>query len=196
MIYNKMMESTVGRENAFSADNQQGRPKVHPWYICGFVEGEGSFHVALYKDPQMKFGVKIIPEFRLNQSKLRLEPLIAIQEYFGCGYIKQNHKQRKNDDTLVYMVCNRIDLLQIIIPFFQKHSLLSNKQKSFEHFQRIVEMLERGEHSTKQGILEIIELAYQMNSKGKYRKIPRQVYLELLEPSETICQTPRKRMKI
>lgn len=185
------METPVSREKAFSADNQQGRPKVHPWYICGFVEGEGSFHVALYKDSQMRFGIKVIPEFHLNQSALRPEPLAAIQDYFGCGYIKQNHKQRKNDDMLVYVVRNRIDLLQTIIPFFQKCPLLSNKQLSFDYFQRIVGMLKRGQHSTKQGLLEIIELAYQMNGKGRYRKIPKTDYQELLEPSETTCQTPQ-----
>lgn len=184
------METSIGREKAISADNQQGRPIVQPWYICGFVEGEGSFHVALYKDPRMKFGIKIIPEFHINQSAMRPEPLVAIQKYFGCGYIKQNHKLRRKDDTLVYVVRNRTDLLQIIIPFFQNHLLLSSKQQSFEYFQRVVNKLEQGQHSMKQGMHEIVDLAYQMNGQGRYRKIPKTDYQELLEPSETICQTP------
>ena len=43
-------------ENVLSADNQQERAKrsINPWYIVGFVEGEGTFHIALYKDPRMK----------------------------------------------------------------------------------------------------------------------------------------------
>ena len=54
-------------DNVLSADNQQGRlqHQIHPWYVTGFVDGEGSFHIALYKDIRMKTGWKIIPEFHV-----------------------------------------------------------------------------------------------------------------------------------
>ena len=57
-------------KNVLSADNQQERVKtmINPWYIVGFVEGEGTFHIAFYKDPRMKRGIKVIPEFHVNQS--------------------------------------------------------------------------------------------------------------------------------
>ena len=60
-------------ENVLSADNQQERVKVKldPWYIVGFVEGEGTFHIAFYIDPRMKTKLKVIPEFHVNQSYLR-----------------------------------------------------------------------------------------------------------------------------
>ena len=62
-----------------SADNQQERlNNLSPWYITGFVEGEGTFHVAIYKDTKMKFGLKFIPEFHVNQSFLRQETLLEI----------------------------------------------------------------------------------------------------------------------
>ena len=41
-----------------SADNQQERPKnLNPWYITRFVEGEGTFHVAIYRDKKMNRNV-------------------------------------------------------------------------------------------------------------------------------------------
>ena len=86
--------------NVLSADNQQERLKqISPWYIVGFVEGEGTFHLALYKDSKMKQGIKIIPEFHVNQSYLRIETLKVIQEYFKCGYLKQNNIKHEKDDT-------------------------------------------------------------------------------------------------
>ena len=185
-------------DNVLSADNQQERPDqvLNPWYIVGFVEGEGSFHIAFYKDQQMKQGIKVIPEFHVNQSYLRIKTLKEIQRYFDCGYIKVNHAKRANDDTYVYVVRQRGDLKNKIIPFFEKHKLLSIKQKSFELFAEIVKMIVVGKHLTRSGIKRIISLAYQMNAKGKYRTRSKKELLSGLESSETICRIPTKSGKI
>ncbi len=174
-------------KNVLSADNQQGRLKsfLDPWYIVGFVEGEGTFHIAFYKDPRMKQGIKIIPEFHINQSYLRIDTLKAIKEYFGCGYIKANHAKKK-DTTYVYVVRDREELINKIIPFFQKHCLISNKQKSFYLFAKIVKLIKEGKHRRKQGVTKIIYLAYQMNVKGKYRLRKKEDLIKILKPPETI----------
>lgn len=171
-----------------SADNQQGRLKSFPdpWYIVGFVEGEGTFHVAFYKDPRMKQNIKVIPEFHINQSYLRINTLKEIKKYFACGYIKANHAKNKKDITYVYVVRNRNDLINIIIPFFQKYNLYSIKQKSFEKFAKIVSLINKGKHCSEQGIRQIINLAYQMNINGKYRLRKKEELLKILKPSETI----------
>ena len=162
-------------DNVLSADNQQERlNNINPWYITGFVEGEGTFHVALYKDLKMKQGIKVIPEFHVNQSQLRLETLKFIQQYFDCGYLKQNHIKRKKDDTFVFVIRNRNDLLNKIIPFFEKYKFLSKKQKTFNYFKKIIIMMNNQEHLTKSGIRKIIELSYKMNENGKYRKTKKQ----------------------
>lgn len=176
-------------DNVLSADNQQERPKdLNPWYITGFVEGEGTFHVAIYKDSKMKFGIKIIPEFHVNQSYLRAETIELIKKYFNCGYIKKNHRNNIKDDTLVYVVRNRNDLITKIIPFFEKYPLISNKFHTFEIFREIVYMMDENQPSNYQGIKKIVKLAYQMNEKGKYRKVSMKDILNFLESSETIRQ--------
>ncbi len=171
-----------------SADNQQERLIVvlNPWYISGFVEGEGTFHIAFYKDPRMKQKIKVIPEFHVNQSYLRISTLKEIQKYFGCGYIKFNHARRANDDTYVYVVRERKDLLKKIIPFFQKYPLRSIKQESFEKFAQIITMINLGKHLEKAGLIKIVNLAYQMNVGGKYRIRKKEDLLSQLESSETI----------
>ena len=181
-----------------SADNQQERPDqvLNPWYVVGFVEGEGSFHIAFYKDPTMKQGIKVIPEFHVNQSYLRIKTLKEIQKYFDCGYIKANHAKRANDDTYVYVVRQREDLKNKIIPFFERYPLLSIKQKSFRLFAKIIEMVIKGKHRTNGGIKQIIKLAYQMNANGKYRLKSQKELLKGLESSETICRMRRGGAKI
>ena len=185
-------------KNVLSADNQQERlnQDINPWYIVGFVEGEGTFHIAFYKDPTMKQKIKIIPEFHVNQSYLRISTLKEIQNYFGCGYIKVNHAKRNNDDTYVYVVRNRDDLIKRIIPFFREYPLRSIKRKSCEIFAVIVKMMTEGKHQKNNGVKHIINLAYKMNIGGKYRKRSKENLLADLESSETICRIPVKTGKI
>ena len=175
-------------EKVLSADNQQERSNhvLNPWYIVGFVEGEGTFHIAFYKDPAMKQNIKVIPEFHVNQSYLRINTLQEIKKYFGCGYLKENHAARTNDDTYVYVVRDRQDLLNKIIPFFSRYPLRSIKQKSFELFAQIVQMIALGKHRTIPGLKKIINLAYNMNAKGKYRTRSKEELLSGLKSSETI----------
>ena len=154
-----------------SADNQQERPKrLNPWYITGFTEGEGTFHVAIYKDSAMKNKVKVIPEFHLNQSYLRIETLDRVKEYFGCGYIKANHQKNSRDTTFVYVVRKREDLIKKIIPFFLKYPLISNKQETFILFKEVVEMMDKGLHGQKKFLVKILEKAYAMNGNSKNRR--------------------------
>lgn len=176
-------------DNVLSADNQQERLRqtINPWYIVGFVEGEGSFHVAFYKDNAMKYGIKIIPEFHISQSYLRVSTLEEIQNYFKCGYLKANHKNNHNDDTYVLVIRDRMDLLDKIIPFFRKYPMLSIKQTSFELFSEVVSLMANKKHSEKDGIIKIINLAYKMNISGKYRKVTEQSLINVVKSSETTC---------
>lgn len=171
-----------------SVDHQQERVKsnIDPWYIVGFVEGEGTFHVAFYLDPRMKRKIKVIPEFHVSQSYLRIETLEQVKNYFGCGYIKINHAKNPKDTTYVYVVRDRRDLLKRIIPFFRKYSLRSVKQKSFKIFSKITESMAKRKHLTRPGLRNIISQAYKMNIDGKYRIRKKEKLLQALLSSETI----------
>jgi len=171
------------------ADNQQERLKINniqPWYITGFTEGEGTFHVAISYDSKTRFGIKIIPEFHINQSYLRKVLLEKIKDYFDCGYIRANHAQNKKDTTFVYVVRNRNDLKNKIIPFFQKYPLKSKKNNAFMIFTKIVNLMSNGKHYNYQGIKLMIKLAFTMNEGGKYRKLNQEDVIKSLNSSETI----------
>ncbi len=47
------------------ADNPQER--LDAKWIVGFVDGEGCFHVAINKIPEMSLGWQVLPEFRVVQ---------------------------------------------------------------------------------------------------------------------------------
>ena len=58
----------AGSDNATGAVNQQERLDA---YIAGFVDGEGSFHVALQRNPCTTVGYQLVPEFRVSQDACR-----------------------------------------------------------------------------------------------------------------------------
>jgi hypothetical protein len=180
------------RHNVLSADNQQERPKIQPWYVAGFVDGEGTFHVALTQSKENRFRWRIIPEFHVNQNNPSKTTLEDIKRLFDCGYIQQNHSKSKRDETWVYVVRKRDDLHKKIIPFFRRYPLRTQKKNDYELFKRVIEMMSQNQHYTKAGLKKIIDIAYRMNGEGKYRKISKQYIIESLESSETIRRTHRK----
>src|SRR5918999_1246110 len=115
----------MDRDNASGAVNQQERLDA---YIAGYVDGEGSFHVAIQRNPSTRAGWQLVPEFHVSQNPERREVLDLIVSRLGCGRIKHNHSGSR-DKTLVLVVRNRNDLLEKVIPFFERQPLLSSKRR-------------------------------------------------------------------
>lgn len=166
-----------------SADNQQERLDS---YISGFVDGDGSFHIAIQKTKHVKLGYQLVPEFHASQNFDYSVILGVIKERFNCGYIKPNHAKNLRDKSYVYVVRDRTDLLKKVIPFFVKNQLLSPKQKDFEKFAFIIEQMNNQVHLTKEGFISLLRIAYTMNRSGIYRKKSLEEIIKDLESSTTI----------
>ena len=171
-----------------SADNQQERPDEGLCqYIAGFVDGEGSFHVAIQQNRSTRLKLQVIPEFHVSQNRERAEVLKLIQQVLGCGYIKANHPGNERDQSVVLVVRNRCNLVERVLPFFERFPLHSSKQREFQTFATIVRAMDRGEHLTKKGLTQILHQAFAMNG-SRYRKHRLQDDLNVLESSETVRQ--------
>ncbi len=169
--------------NPVGAGNQQERLDA---YLAGFVDGEGTFHVAVQRNPDTRVGWQLVPEFHVSQNRERSEVLRLIRSRLGCGYIRENHRGT-TDTTLVYVVRKRIHLLERVIPFFEGNPLLSSKQKEFLTFASIVSAMDDGEHLAQAGFERLKMVALSMNGGGRYRRLHRASHPE---SSETIRQTP------
>lgn len=151
---------------ASSADNQQERLAMAFW-ITGFVDGEGSFLVSIFRNKTTKSGWQIFPEFIITQGAKSLRSLITIKKYFGCGQVYVNRRADNHQEDL-YRFCVRSlsDLLERIIPFFDEYRLKTAKTKDYKKFRRVVKMMKQGSHLTKQGREKIRAIALTMNRKG------------------------------
>jgi LAGLIDADG endonuclease len=172
-------------DNVTGADNQQERLDG---YISGYVDGEGCFAVAVNRNPTCRSGYQLVPEFHVSQNGDRAQVLGLIRERFGgCGYIKSNGRK---DRALVYVVRRREHLLEHVIPFFERSSLLSSKQEDFEKFAAIVRSMALGQHRTPGGFARLLDEALSMNGAGRFRSVR---WKELIgsdsESSETVRRT-------
>ncbi len=108
--------------------------------------------------------------FRVSQDVCRKEILDLIRKHFDCGKLRENHKNSIGDNTFVFVVRRRRDLLDKVIPFFERNPLLSSKQREFSCFADIVRRMNTGEHLAVEGFERLAAQALRMNGGGKYRR--------------------------
>lgn len=157
----------MSSKKAFGKDNQQERLKTVGW-VVGFIDGEGCFSVSLHKNPTTKLGWQIMPEFVATQGEKSLKALEKLQSYFDCGRIFVNRRYDNHKENL-YRFCVRsfTDLKDNIVPFFRENKLQTAKQKDFEIFAKIIDLMSEGNHLSENGIKKIIKLATNMNTKKR-----------------------------
>ncbi len=148
-------------------DNQQERLGD---YLAGYVDGEGSFHVAIQRNPSTRYGWQLVPEFHVSQNPERASILRLLQAHLGCGRIQANARSGGRDRSLVYVVRNRLDLTRKVLPFFERHPILSEKRLELETFAEIVRAMEHGEHLQRSGFERLVAVAVKMNGDGRYRR--------------------------
>ena len=115
--------------------------KLSADWIVGFVDGEGCFSYSLIKNDSLRFGYQIQGEFTVVQHERDLELLHRFKDYFGCGKVARNH-----DDRYHYRVKNLKELREVIISFFEEHSLQTVKKHQLPVFKEIVLCLTNKEH--------------------------------------------------
>ena len=131
-------------------------------WIVGFVDGEGCFHISINPHKDMKLGFQVLPEFTVVQHERDVKVLYALKKYFGCGVVRVNRKDHTST-RMAYRVRSQEHLLNIIIPFFMKHSLKTQKYVEFKKFRRVLLMMEKQMHLNEEGLVEIRNVVSQMN---------------------------------
>ena len=125
-------------------------------YIAGFVDADGSFTVSIKKG-ETKWGYAVDPEFKISVIREDAEVLYLIKEALQCGKIYQ----KPGSKQLMFVVKDKRTLKEKILPFFRRHPLIV-KKREFQIFSEIVEKLNRKEHLTRKGFIEILKLAKEL----------------------------------
>ncbi len=156
-------------DNSSAADNQQERLIKIGW-ITGFVDGEGCFSIHFVRQPQRlsrrgyKTGFQVAHEFAVTQGARSVKCLHLLKRNFGVGhvYLNRRHDNHK-EDLYRFSVVRRNDLMNVIIPFFEKYPLRTSKLYDFTKFAECVRLMNRNVHLSPRGVVRIAEITETMN---------------------------------
>jgi hypothetical protein len=140
-------------------------PQIYKGWMHGFVCGEGSFFVEIFKSKTvLGFQVRLV--FKVSQHSRDEQLLKSFIKYFDCGKI---YKQSSSSEVLDFVVKKFIDIEQKIIPFFIKHPLYGVKSKDFEDFCKIANIIKEAKpHLNPEGLEQIRQIKEGMNKGRKF----------------------------
>jgi hypothetical protein len=113
-----------------------------------------------------KLGYQVAPRFIVSQGASSVACLEELRQFFGVGYVYGNRRHDNHREHMhQYVVSDRWDLLETIVPFCEEHPLRTAKRVDFEKFVRVLDMMEDDLHLTKEGLAQIAEIAQTMNRR-------------------------------
>jgi len=130
-----------------------------PNWISGFTSGDGCFHVSLYKSSFTKTGYGVVLRLQLSQHSRDNILLKSLISYLGCGRVEENEKYSAS----YYVVSKFDDIIEKVIPFFDKHQIEGVKSSDFQTFKKIALLMQEKQHLTPEGLEKIKSLRSGMN---------------------------------
>jgi hypothetical protein len=107
--------------------------------VAGFTSGDGSFNI---KTTESRVG-KVQLRFSINLQSQEKEVIIGLAKFFNLNVSEnQDFNLEETKQKNIYYTKNAVaiqivktsDILNIIIPFFEKYSILGQKSLDFFYF--------------------------------------------------------------
>jgi hypothetical protein len=150
--FNKNLFSTF-----FSKGNTTTEAEINPWFLTGFVDGEGCFSIKIQQNAKLKTKWRIRPVFSITLHVKDLALLESIKTNLGVGNLS-----RTGEKAVIYAV-DSIKEIPVIISHFDKYPLLTQKLSDYLIFKKCFDIIKQGNHLTEKGLLEIISLKSNLN---------------------------------
>ena len=128
-IYSSKVRGSIIRYYASKAEGlgkENEKIKLDPWWIAGFADGEACFHVYIIKNNEYKVGFQGRQIFEIHLHLKDEHILNLIKERLGVG-----SSLIKTRSTVLLKV-NSIKDNEIIIAFFDKYPLITQKWADFQ----------------------------------------------------------------
>ena len=127
--------------------NQKTKGKVHPWFVTGYTDGEGSFSISLFG-----FQISMVYSIGAEVNPLNLELLEQIKEYFGgVGSIS------KSGNMYMYEISSIKSLLSVR-KHFEEYPLQTTKYVHFILWCQVMDIIEKKEHLTELGFNKVLSI--------------------------------------
>jgi len=148
-----------------------------PMWIAGFVSGDSGFTVSIEKSHN-KLGRRIRLIFGTGLHIRDTGLLKGMAKYFSnlnFNMINQddnilettgkesNVHVSEERNTALLQIKNNSDVLNKVIPFFNKYPVLGVKSLDFADFKGVAELVQKKEHLSAEGLMKITKIAEGMN---------------------------------
>lgn len=132
----------------------------NPYWIAGFVSGDGSFNI---KTTEARAG-KVQLRFAVHLHIREAEVIKGLAQFFNFEVNKYIYY---TDNSVTVQIVNTPDILNIIIPFFDEYQIIGAKELDFIDFKRVAEIIKSKHHLIKEGFSQILAIKDNMNLKRK-----------------------------
>jgi hypothetical protein len=134
---------------------------INPWEVTGWADSEGSFIVKIFKKSSSRLGWQVQVCFEINLHQKDLNILNIIKQFFGN--IGGSILNRNTNKISRFVVASLDDILNIIIPHFDKYPLLTQKRADYILFKEVALIIKEGQHLTQKGLQEIVNKRASIN---------------------------------
>lgn len=137
---------------------------VDPSWLAGFSSGDGCFLVKIVKSSTHKLGARVQLRFTITQHSRDAELLKCFVNSFGCG----KYYFREGQDAGDFFIEKYSDIVEKVIPFFDKYPIMGVKALDYANFKAVAEIMRNKEHLTEAGLDNIRKIKAEMNTLRKY----------------------------
>ena len=122
--------STLIKSNTLTNKVTDYKSNLHPWFVTGLVDAEGSFTVSVLKSSFTKTGWGVNARFKITTHITDLDLMLNLKNFFG----EDIGKLVIFKDTCTYRVYKLKDILDVVIPHFDKYLLVTQKLGDYKLF--------------------------------------------------------------
>ena len=129
--------------------------------MAGFASGDSSFNIKISNSSTSISGKRVQLRFGIGLN-IREKALIqSLAVYFGLTDSEKFVYFYK--DSVKFEIVNFSDIMNKIIPFFEKHPIQGKKNLDFIDFKEVARIIKSKGHLASEGFQKILEIKARMN---------------------------------
>lgn len=133
---------------------------INAYWLAGFVSGEGSFGVQIYK-ANTKLGEAVKVTFTITQHIRDEQLMLSLIKYLDCGFVTE----RSREEAVDFKVIKLSDISDKIIPFFEKYHIQGVKSNDYKDYCKVVDLMIQKKHLTADGLGLIRQIKAGLNRR-------------------------------
>jgi hypothetical protein len=133
---------------------------LNPYFVTGFTDAEGCFLIKIIKNSTHKLNWATTGRFKIELHEKDLELLKSLQSFFnGIGQVGVISTRK-----LAYFEVTKLnDIVNIIIPHFDRYPLQSVKKIDYELWKQCILLMANKEHLSQAGLEKIVSIKGAIN---------------------------------